>query len=171
MVRKVVIGVVGVVVVIVLAVAGFMWWSTRAGTPNLPADLEALRSEAEGVGEARPHILASGWTVVVTSVETDSAMVRVWPDDDMDEFAVATLKVGTSEAVGSCTVALLETHPGRSGSEPGSQTGWALLHVSCPPRPTASPSETATSGPSAKPTATPGGATPSTTPTAQETQD
>ena len=170
MMRTVVIGVVGVVVVIVLAAVGLMWWSQRAGTPDLPAELEALRPEAEEVGEARPHILASGWTVVVTSVETDSAMVRVWPDDDMDEFAVATLKVGTSEAVGSCTVALLETHPGRSGSEPGSQTGWALLHISCPPRPTASPGETSTAGPDATPTATPGAAAP-TTPTAQETQD
>ncbi|WP_194948728.1 hypothetical protein [Actinomyces trachealis] len=156
MVRKVVIGVVSVVVVLVLAVAGFIWWSLRPGMPDLPPELEALYSEAEAVGEARPFSVAGGWSSVVSSVKTDSAVVRVWADDDMDEFAIAVLKVGTSEAVGSCTVAVLETHPGRAWRGLGSQTGWALLHLSCPPRPSATPSETATPGPSATPSVTPG---------------
>ncbi len=156
MVRKVVVGVVSVVVVLVLAAAGFMWWSLRPGMPELPPELEVLRPEAHRVGEARPFSVAGGWSSVVTSVETDSAVVRVWSDDDdMDEFAIAVLKVGTSEAVGSCTVAVLETHPGWAGRKDGSQTGWALLHVSCPPRPSATPSETAPAGPSATPSATP----------------
>ncbi len=161
MVRKVVIGVVSVVVVLVLAAAGFMWWSLRPGMPELPPELEALYSEAEAVGEARPFSVAGGWSSVVTSVETDSAVVRVWADDDdMDEFAIAVLKVGTSEAVGSCTVAVLETHPGWPGRKDGGQTGWALLHVSCPPRPSASPSETVPTGPSAPPSATPSASAP-----------
>ncbi|QKD79002.1 hypothetical protein [Actinomyces marmotae] len=66
---------------------------------------------------------------------------------------------GTSGVVGSCTVAVLETHPGWSGRAPGSQTGWALLHISCPPHPTTSPNETATTGASARPSATPGATT------------
>ncbi len=156
MVRKVVIGVVSVVVVLVLAAAGFMWWSLRPGMPELPPELEALYSEAEAVGEARPFPVPGGWRAVVSSVKTDSAVVRVWSDDDdMEEFAIAVLKVGTSEAVGSCTVAVLETHPGRAWRGLGSQTGWALLHVSCPPRPTATPDETVPAGPSEPPSATP----------------
>ncbi|WP_196716904.1 hypothetical protein [Actinomyces trachealis] len=154
MVRKVVIGVVSVVVVLVLAVVGFMWWSVRPGMPDLPPELEALRSEAHGVGEVGPSTLASGWRVVVISVETSGAWVQIWPKDESGPVEGDFLKVGTSGVIGSCTVAVLETHPGWPGREEGSQTGWALLHVSCPPRPSASPSETVPTGPSAPPSAT-----------------
>ncbi len=155
MVRKVVIGIVSVVVVLVLAVAGFMWWSVRPGMPDLPPELEALRSEAQSVSEVGPSTLASGWRVVVISVETSGAWVQIWPKDESGPVEGDFLKVGTSGVIGSCTVAVLETHPGWDRGAPGSQTGWALLHVSCPPRPSASPSETATTGPSAPPSATP----------------
>ncbi|WP_366180856.1 hypothetical protein ABXS69_01490 [Actinomyces timonensis] len=159
MVRKVVIGAVSVVVVLVLAVAGFMWWSVRPGTPDLPEELEALRSEARSVGEAGPSTLASGWRLVVSSVETSGAWVQIWPEDDSGPVEGDFLNVGTSGVIGSCAVAVLETHPGWAWRGPGSQTGWALLHVSCPPRPSASPSEMATAGASATPTATPSGTT------------
>ncbi|QPL05311.1 MULTISPECIES: hypothetical protein [Actinomyces] len=155
MVRKVVIGVVSVVVVLVLVVAGLMWWSVRPGMPDLPPELEALRSQAHGVGEARPLPVPGGWNAVLFSVETSGAWVQVWPEDESGPVDHDFVEVGTSGVVGSCTVAVLETHPGWSGRKDGSQTGWALLHVSCPPRPSASPSETATTGPSAPPSATP----------------
>ena len=156
MVRKVLIGVVSVVVVLVLAVVGFMWWSMRAGTPDLPPELEALRPEAQRVGEARPFPVPGGWRAVLFSVETSGAWVQIWPEDESGPVEHDFVEVGTSGVIGSCTVAVLETHPGRSGAEPESQTGRALLHVSCPPRPSAAPSETATTGSSATPSAMPG---------------
>ncbi len=155
MVRKVVVGVVGVVVVLVLAVVGFMWWSVRPGTPDLPLELEALRSEAQSVSETGPFSVPGGWRAVLFSVETSGAWVQIWSEDESGPVDHDFVEVGTSGVVGSCTVAVLETHPGWSGRKDGGQTGWALLHVSCPPRPSASPSETATTGPSAPPSATP----------------
>ncbi|WP_194948727.1 hypothetical protein [Actinomyces trachealis] len=154
MVRKVVIGVVSVVVVLVLAVAGFVWWSLRPGMPDLPLELEALRSEAHGVREARPFSVPGGWSAVLFSVHTAGARVQIWPEDDSGPVVGEFLDVGTSGVIGSCTVAVLETHPGWDRGVPGSETGWALLHVSCPPRPSASPSETVPTGPSAPPSAT-----------------
>ncbi|QPL05308.1 MULTISPECIES: hypothetical protein [Actinomyces] len=155
MVRKVVIGVVSVVVVLVLAVVGVDLWSLRPGMPDLPPELEALRSEAHGVGEARPLSVPGGWNAVLFTVHTSGVRVEVWPDDDSWPVEGRFLEVGTSGVIGSCTVAVLETHPGWSGRKDGGQTGWALLHLSCPPRPTATPSETATTGGSAPPSATP----------------
>ncbi|QPL05310.1 MULTISPECIES: hypothetical protein [Actinomyces] len=154
MVRKVLIGVVGVVVVLVLAVVGFMWWSLRPGMPDLPPELEALRSQAHGVGEARPFPVPGGWRAVLFSVHTSGARVQIWAEDDSGPVVGEFLDVGTSGVIGSCTVAVLETHPGWPGREEGSETGWALLHVSCPPRPAVTPGETATTGASATPSAT-----------------
>lgn len=143
MVRKVMVSVVSVVVVLGLAVGGYMWWSVRPGTPDLSPELEALRSEAQSVGEARPFLPGGGWSAVLSSVETSGAWVEIWQEEESGPVEHGFVEVGTSGVIGLCTVALLETHPGWSGREDGSQTGCALLHISCPPSPAITPSDAA----------------------------
>lgn len=146
-----VVGVLGVVVLAAVAfVAWALWWPLPAGTPRLSPEMEALRPWAIGIGEARP-LHRDDWTLILTSTRTEHVYVDF--ENSRGTQNAIRIPVGSSTEVLGCTISVLETHPGRSGREPGSQTSRALIAVQCPPSLTPTPDSGTTDGPA--PSSTP----------------
>lgn len=138
--RRVLAGAIGAVL---LAVGGFvawgLWGPLPQGTPPLSPEMEALRPLAVGYTEAQPGC-ADDWTLILTHARAD--YVHVAFENPHGSLPDTRIEVGSSAQVLGCTISVLESHPGRSGKKPGSQTSWALIAVQCPP--SQSPNGTAT---------------------------
>lgn len=115
------------VVVVVLAL--LLRLGPAAGTPELPADVEALRSEASTYEMARP-VHAEGWSLVLTAANSHKVWVR-FEREEADAVEIG-IDVGSSAQVADCTITVLESHPARWDNAPGAVSGSALLAVQCP---------------------------------------
>ena len=110
----------------VVTLAPLLWLRPAAGTPGLPAHVEALRSEARTYEMARP-VHAEGWTLVLTAASSR----KVWVSFMRDGAGTGEtgIDVGSSAQAADCTIAALGSHPARWGDAPGVRIGAARRAV------------------------------------------
>lgn len=101
---------------------------TAAGTPELSPELDALQSQSFVARQNQPYN-DSQWSLVLSEVTTEAAWVDFSRDDEVYQEKIL---VGTMTEMADCEVAVLETHPGKTGNESGSTTGYIVAAVQCP---------------------------------------
>ena len=99
----------------VVTLAPLLWLRPAAGTPGLPAHVEALRSEARTYEMARP-VHAEGWTLVLTAASSR----KVWVSFMRDGAGTGEtgIDVGSSAQAADCTIAALGSYPRGGATRP-----------------------------------------------------
>lgn len=103
----------------------------ESSAPTLTPELEAMRSHAFRLPEARPAEIGSA-LVVLRSAHEEGVSLDVTADHGNGARVTNEyIEVGTAKSIVGCTVAVLESRPGPVGDTDGSQSGSALVAVDC----------------------------------------